>query len=224
MAIIISIFFLIINIASKEKNFCYALLLFLFFMPIGFIFPFYQNPMFTPLVITLIISIPFYKKKILSLVKLGNINGTKIWLSIIIISLASSISLVLWGICTNKLGIGIATIAEYKQHSLLLILIALPFVTILNAIVEEIIFRGIIQTEISYIFNNFMAIIFQAILFAGVHYSGGFPNGLLGYIMTFTYAIFLGVMRLKTKGILATIIIHTIADSTIFIFLLSYST
>lgn len=93
--------------------------------------------------------------------------------------------------------------------------------TLLNAIVEETVFRGIIQTELSKIFTNSIAIFIQGILFAAFHYAGGFPNGVIGFGMTFIYAGALGIMRYKVKGLLAPIITHWFADLTIVIFLWS---
>lgn len=80
-------------------------------------------------------------------------------------------------------------------------------------------FEDIINTGLNNIFGNYLSIIFQASLFASAHVAGGFPNGKIGYAMTFIYAILLGCMRSRTKGLLAPIIIQIIADSTIFIFL-----
>ena len=98
----------------------------------------------------------------------------------------------------------------------------MPVLSLVNAIVEETVFRGIIQTELSTIFNIYIAIFLQAFLFAAFHYAGGFPNGVAGFAMTFVYACALGVMRFKVKGLLAPIITHWMADLTILVFLWVY--
>jgi len=210
--------FLVLSIFSKERVFSCALFLFLSTLPLYLVFPMYQ-PLLMLVIITLLISALFYKKEIFVLFKKGEINSIRIWLAIIIVSLIASISLVLWGLWTDNLGVGAPIIAELKKHSSFLILAIVPISALLNAIVEETIFRGIIQTELSNVFTNSTAILLQALLFAGFHYAGGFPNGAIGFGMTFIYACALGIMRYKVKGLLAPIIAHATADLTILVFL-----
>jgi membrane protease YdiL (CAAX protease family) len=184
--------------------------------------PLYQNPMFATLVIALIISTLMYGKQVFGLLDFGKIKNIKIWFAIIFVSAIASTSLVLWGLWTDNLGVGAAAIQEFKQHSVILILVLMPVLSLVNAIVEETVFRGIIQTELSAIFNIYIAIFLQAFLFAAFHYAGGFPNGVMGFAMTFVYACALGVMRFKVKGLLAPIITHWMADLTILVFLWVY--
>lgn len=219
LAILFSAFSLITSMRFEKKIFNSNLFLFLSALPIYMIVPLYQNPMLATLVITLIVSIIMHGKEVFGLLSLGKIKDVKIWLAIIFVSIVSSISLVLWGVWTDDLGVGAAIIIELKKHSLFLILAIVPIGALINAIVEETVFRGIIQTELSNIFTNSTAILIQALLFAAFHYAWGFPNGIIGFGMTFVYACALGVMRHKVKGLIAPIIAHTIADSTISIFL-----
>lgn len=219
LAIIFSALSLVFSILVEKRVFNSNLFLFLSTLPIYLIVPLYQNPMFATLVITLIVSTLIYGKQVFGLFSFGKIKDIKIWVAIVFVSIIASSSLVLWGLWTDNLGVGAAMITELKKHSTILLLLVIPLMSLLNAIVEETVFRGIIQTELSKIFTNTTAILIQAILFAIFHYAGGFPNGVIGFGMTFVYACALGVMRHKVKGLLAPIIAHTVADSTIAIFL-----
>ncbi|AFJ43518.1 CPBP family intramembrane glutamic endopeptidase [Francisella orientalis] len=179
--------------------------------------------MLAALLITLLISVLIYKKQVFELFDFGEIKDIRIWLAVALVSVVASISLIVWGVSTNELtGVGAATSQELEKLSTIVILMLIPIGALLNATVEEIVFRGIIQTELSRVFSVSGAIFLQAFLFAGFHYAGGFPNGLTGFAMTFVYACALGVMRYKVKGLLAPIITHTFADMTILIFLWLY--
>ena len=59
----------------------------------------------------------------------------------------------------------------------------------------------------------------QAGAFAAVHFGVGFPNGLFGYAMVLVYGLALGLLRHRTKGMLAPYLAHVIADLTIGYFL-----
>ena len=222
MAILVSAIFFISSIVFEKKVFNTGLFLFLSILPIYLIIPLYQNPMFYILIITLFISVLVYGNQIFKLFRIGELRDVKIWFAIIFVSVMASLSLVIWGVWTDNLGVGAAAIQEFKQHSVILILVLMPVLSLVNAIVEETVFRGIIQTELSTIFNIYIAIFLQAFLFAAFHYAGGFPNGVAGFAMTFVYACSLGVMRFKVKGLLAPIITHWMADLTILVFLWVY--
>ena len=218
----ISLICLILCVLSTTRNFCAALFLFLTVLPINSLLPMFINPLWTLLIITLVIAYPFYKKELLTFFTLGKINNPKIWLSIISVSIVSSVSLVLWGIWSDYLGSVADNIASFRSYNTLLILALVLVFAASNAVIEEVIFRGIILTELSKILNNSLAILFQAFLFASFHVAGGFPNGKIGYIMVLIYGLFLGYMRYRTKGLLASIITHIFADSTIILFIWFY--
>jgi hypothetical protein len=219
LTIITSFTYLLASLLTKDKLFLGALFLFILALPIYLICQFFGYSLLFPLLFTLTISLPFYGKDIVRFIKIGDIRTTKTWIAILLLSIISAIALIIWGLWSNNIGLGKVTIEIYKSYNVLIIFLIGPTVVIFNAVAEEIIFRGIIQTELNNIFNKYLSNIFQASLFASAHVGGGFPNGKIGYAMTFTYAILLGCMRNRTKGLLAPIITHIVADSTIFIFL-----
>lgn len=94
---------------------------------------------------------------------------------------------------------------------------------ILNAAVEEIIWRGVIMEALDSAFGpGLLAVLVQALSFALAHYRSGFPNGVSGSSMVFVYAIMLAIIRRKSKGIVACWLAHSAADSTIFCLILHF--
>ncbi len=92
---------------------------------------------------------------------------------------------------------------------------------LLNALMEEAVFRGIVMEALdSALGAGQWAIGIQAFSFAALHYLAGFPNGVTGFIMTFLYGVMLGAIRRVSKGLLAPFLAHVAADLTIFSILL----
>jgi uncharacterized protein len=92
---------------------------------------------------------------------------------------------------------------------------------ILNALMEEVIFRGIMMEALdSAMGPGHCAIGIQAISFAALHYLAGFPNGVAGFMMVFIYGAMLGAIRRVSKGLLAPLVAHVAADLVIFSILL----
>lgn len=88
---------------------------------------------------------------------------------------------------------------------------------VLNAAMEEIVFRGIIMDTLdSALGATSFSLFLQAVPFAALHYLSGFPNGFWGFIMTLAYGVMLGFIRRLSRGMLAPFIAHTAADATIF--------
>lgn len=91
---------------------------------------------------------------------------------------------------------------------------------VLNSFVEEFIFRGVVWDGLSsVILKPAYLIILQALLFGAWHFHG-FPRGFSGCFLVFVWGIFLGIIRLRSKGMLAPILTHFFADSVIFAMLI----
>ncbi len=92
---------------------------------------------------------------------------------------------------------------------------------IVNSIVEEFIFRGIIWHSLEDIGCNILQVLtIQAIIFGLIHYNG-FPGGLSGVGLATIYGAFLGAIRYRSRGLFAPITVHVFADVLIFILLLA---
>ena len=91
---------------------------------------------------------------------------------------------------------------------------------ILNATMEEAVFRGIVMEALDgALGDNYISVGIQAVPFAAFHYLVGFPKGLVGFLMVLIYGVMLGVVRRVSKGMLAPLMAHVAADMTIFLIL-----
>ncbi|BCJ73660.1 hypothetical protein CS0771_32040 [Catellatospora sp. IY07-71] len=86
--------------------------------------------------------------------------------------------------------------------------------SVVNAVAEEFLYRGVLQTELTTLAGAATAIIVQAVAFGVAHW-GGFPSGWMGVGMSAAYGLLLGVIRHRTGGILAVFAVHILADTTI---------
>ena len=91
--------------------------------------------------------------------------------------------------------------------------------SLVNAAVEEAIFRGVLQTALERVSGPVVAVVVQAVAFGLLHIVG-VPTGIIGALMAGTWGLLLGVMRWRTRGVLAPYLAHVAADATIFCMLL----
>jgi membrane protease YdiL (CAAX protease family) len=88
---------------------------------------------------------------------------------------------------------------------------------LLNAAMEEAVFRGIVMESLdSALGAGYASVVIQAVAFAALHYPAGFPNGASGFVMVLVYGIMLGVIRRRSNGMLAPFVAHVAADITIY--------
>jgi hypothetical protein len=88
---------------------------------------------------------------------------------------------------------------------------------VVNAVMEEAIFRGVIMEALdSALGTGHWSVGIQAVPFAALHYVAGFPHGLSGFMMVLVYGVMLGAVRRVSKGMLAPVLAHIVADVTIF--------
>jgi membrane protease YdiL (CAAX protease family) len=95
-----------------------------------------------------------------------------------------------------------------------LILVGAVF-SLVNAVLEELIFRGVLWEVIAAEWNPRVALVVTALLF-GVFHLHGYPSGLFGVILASLYGVGLGLLRLSTGGLGLAIACHIFADATIF--------
>jgi membrane protease YdiL (CAAX protease family) len=141
--------------------------------------------------------------------------GPDVRLIVIATVIVSSVALVFWTVFSKP---------DVQRHLALVPempfwiypLAAIGFASI-NAAMEEIVFRGIMMEALdSALGETYRSVGVQAVSFAALHYLAGFPNGVLGFLMAFVYGIMLGVVRWRSKGLLAPWVAHVVADITIF--------
>jgi membrane protease YdiL (CAAX protease family) len=139
-------------------------------------------------------------------------------LLVVLTSLISALALILWALWTDYLGLGTAMLGSVKSvPRWFLLLIGIPGFALMNAFAEEVVYRGMLLDALLKRFPGrvMLVIVVQASAFAAAHYIAGFPNGKIGYLMTFTYASMLGYLRIRTEGMLAPYVAHVAADAVI---------
>lgn len=91
--------------------------------------------------------------------------------------------------------------------------------SLLNAAVEEIVFRGVLLSALTDVLGVSVAVVLQAVAF-GVLHLHGVPSGRVGIAMAGAWGLLLGVMRIRSRGLLAPYVTHIAADATIVLLML----
>jgi len=108
---------------------------------------------------------------------------------------------------------------SYMDRYLPLDLLGPPLVTavafsVLNPILEEVVFRGILYQAFAAYWPWHVAAAATSVIFGAGHV-GGYPPGLLGGILAGLYGYALAVLRRHSNGMLLVILVHAVADTTI---------
>jgi membrane protease YdiL (CAAX protease family) len=101
-----------------------------------------------------------------------------------------------------------------RLHGTGLILAGIIF-AILNAFLEELLFRGIFFNAIESQAGTAMAVVITAALF-GYGHMHGYPPGPTGAVLAGAYGLMLGWLRVFTGGLGLPVLTHITADATIF--------
>lgn len=111
--------------------------------------------------------------------------------------------------------------AEFGFRSLPLSMLTIGAVAfaLLNAAIEEAVYRGLLMHALSDLFPVPVALVMQAIAFGLLH-ALGFPGGAAGIVLATVYGAMMGALRLYSGGMLAPWAAHVAADWTIFSILL----
>jgi membrane protease YdiL (CAAX protease family) len=94
-------------------------------------------------------------------------------------------------------------------------LIAAVCFSVLNAVLEEILFRGLLWGAVADEWNEWVALVVTSILFGFLHLHG-YPPGPLGSVLAGLFGLSLGVLRWWTDGLGLAVACHVCADATIF--------
>lgn len=183
-------------------------------------------PFLIPFLLTVLFCLPFpWFRNSFAWMRKGEPDQVT-WLLTGLTSLLSALALILWALWTDYLGIASQMLSTFKQVPFwFMMLVAIPGFALLNAFAEEVVYRGVLQHALARRFENGLLLVLgaQASAFAAAHYAAGFPNGKLGYLMTFFYALVLGYLRERSNGMLAPYVAHVAADFVIGLTLLLLS-
>jgi membrane protease YdiL (CAAX protease family) len=146
----------------------------------------------------------------------GRLDGTSLVL-LTITALVSAGALVAWATWTNNLGAGLRMMeSAARLPRVLLVAVGIPAFAVLNAITEEVAYRGVLQRGLTATVSSVpLILVSQALAFAALHFQSGFPNGVVGYLMVAVYGVALGYLRHRTGGLAAPLLAHVLADLVI---------
>lgn len=89
-----------------------------------------------------------------------------------------------------------------------------------NAVMEELIFRGILHDSLASQWGEWFALVCTSCLF-GLGHLHGFPPGAVGAMLAAIFGGLLGSLRIYTGGLALPVLAHVVADATIFSILTS---
>jgi uncharacterized protein len=95
------------------------------------------------------------------------------------------------------------------------LLLAGMVISVVNAVLEEVMFRGILWDLIGDEWKQAVALVATAAIF-GLGHLHGYPPGLVGAVLAGLYGLMLGALRWWTGGLGLAIACHMAADATIF--------
>jgi membrane protease YdiL (CAAX protease family) len=89
----------------------------------------------------------------------------------------------------------------------------------MNALLEEVVFRGVLQDALVSALGLGAGVLVQGVAF-GLSHAAGYPPGAGGAVLAAIYGVLLGVLKIRSRGLAAPIIAHFSADATIFLMVL----
>lgn len=158
-------------------------------------------------------------KSHITLVRVGRL-GLSEFGAILIIALVSAAALLAWvTFLRPDLSRFIAMLPHWP--TLLLFFLGVGF-SIVNAVLEELLWRGFLQSWLLSVVSPAVAIGVQAASFGAFHFTG-FPGGVTGIALATVYGLMLGGLAFRSRGLLAPCIAHVAADAVIYAIVLGRS-
>lgn len=141
----------------------------------------------------------------------GTVGRVDVLLLLVVVA-GSGSALVLWSLWSDP---QMPPFAAALQGRPVLIALAggLAF-SMVNAVAEEFLFRGVLLEGLLGGLRVGIAVGLQAVVFGVAHW-GGYPSGWSGLVLSASYGAVLGVLRMRTQGMLAPWSAHVCADLTI---------
>lgn len=87
--------------------------------------------------------------------------------------------------------------------------------SIVNAMLEEIVWRGVLQNWLMSFMSPPAAVVVQAASFGAAHYNG-FPSGFAGMGLAAIWGAMIGALAVRSGGLAAPVVAHIAADAVIF--------
>jgi len=145
-----------------------------------------------------------------------------VWLRLGRVALASLAVTLLVMIVTALVLLGIMRVPHTGHRPFLLpfeqscgLVAAGVLFSVINAVREEFICRGVLYDSLDALWGNWAAIGVSALIFGMAHLQG-VPSGISGALLAGLYGLALGGLRVWTGGLLLPVVAHIAADATIF--------
>ncbi|SDU22044.1 CPBP family intramembrane glutamic endopeptidase [Amycolatopsis keratiniphila] len=132
--------------------------------------------------------------------------------AVVVLIVGTTTALVSWARFTDPVLPGYIVAA--KDSPLWQVALAVIAFSLFNAALEEGLFRGVLLDEMATIWSVRAALIVQGVAFGLFHFNG-FPSGWTGMVMAGVWGYLLGVLRVRSGGLLLPYIAHIGADATI---------
>ena len=149
----------------------------------------------------------------------GTWNGTVVWLVLATV-VVSSAALYAWYILLRP------SLSEWRnaiptQNPAMIALAGFGF-AIVNAAIEESIYRGIVMNALEAVLGRgLLSLVIQSLSFGMVHLYG-IPSGWIGVAMASVYGFMLGLVQRHSEGLLAPFSTHVAADLIVFVMVASW--
>jgi membrane protease YdiL (CAAX protease family) len=153
-------------------------------------------------------------------IRLGRLAAADVWMVAGLVLASASVLLVFFRVAPPRLGTGASLLTTLTPWSLVIAGIAFA---LLNALVEEVLFRGAVLHHLGDTLGWWTAAVVQALAFGMLHLNG-YPYGPLGVALAAVYGLMLGAMRLRSGGLLAPWIAHVLTDLVIFVLIVKTAT
>jgi membrane protease YdiL (CAAX protease family) len=146
-------------------------------------------------------------------------RGTVPWPATLATAAVTPVALVAWVAWLHP---DLRDVVEQYVPSLPTALLAAGAVlfVMVNAALEEAIWRGVFQDGLQTMMRPGAANVVQAVSF-GILHAHGVPRGGIGVVLAGVWAVMLGALRRRANGLLAPFIAHAVADATIAVIILA---
>ena len=152
--------------------------------------------------------------------RLGRLVAADLWMVAGVVLSSASVLLAFFRIAPPRIGTGASFLTSLSPWSV--VVAGLAF-ALLNALVEELLFRGAVLHHLGHALGSWSAVLVQALAFGMLHLNG-YPYGPVGVGLAFVYGMLLGAMRLRSGGLLAPWIAHVLTDLVIFVLIVRTAT
>lgn len=140
-------------------------------------------------------------------------RGSVPWLATALVAGVTPFALVTW-LLVMEPDLSDVVGAYVPDLPLALLVLGSVGFAVVNAAGEELVWRGVFQDRLAVLVGMPAAVVLQALSF-GLQHAHGIPRGPVGVVLAGTWAVMLGMLRVHTKGLLAPLLAHVVADAVI---------